>query len=77
MLMSMDVATLTHALSPELVKSNLHERYQMITSPSDSCREEAMRYVDTFVKVFYYPDEVRICFPLFAFLFEIFGQCII
>ncbi len=59
--MSMDLATLSHGLHPESVKTALYERQQlMITTPSDKCREEIMRYVDTFIKVFYFPDEVRV-----------------
>jgi len=60
-LMSMDLATLSHGLHPESVKTALLERHQsIITTPSDSCREDMMRYVDTFIKVFYFPDEVRV-----------------
>jgi len=56
--MSMDLATLSHGLHPESVKTALLERHQsIITTPSDSCREDMMRYVDTFIKVFYFPDE--------------------
>lgn len=59
-LMSMDLATLSHGLHPESVKTTLFERHQsMITTPSDCCREDMMRYVDTFIKVFYFPEEVR------------------
>ncbi|EED93374.1 predicted protein [Thalassiosira pseudonana CCMP1335] len=56
-LMSMDLATLSHGLISDTIKANLEEAYPTISPPPDSCREEVMRYVDAFIKVFYYPDE--------------------
>jgi hypothetical protein len=55
--MSMDLATLSHGLISDTIKANLEEAYPTISPPPDSCREEVMRYVDAFIKVFYYPDE--------------------
>ncbi|KAL3785773.1 hypothetical protein HJC23_007329 [Cyclotella cryptica] len=57
-LMSMDLATLSHGLNPEIVKENLSEMYPTIKPPPASCREEVKAYVDAYIKVFYYPDEV-------------------
>lgn len=57
-LMSMDLATLSHGLMPETVMTELEDDYSGIGPPPQSCREEMMRYVDTFIKVFYFPYEV-------------------
>ena len=56
-LMSMDLASLSHGLIPETVKAEADDDDQNIGLPPQACREEMMRYVDKFVKVFYYPKE--------------------
>ncbi|KAL7553539.1 hypothetical protein ACHAWF_016820 [Thalassiosira exigua] len=56
-LMSMDLATLSHALIPESVMDELEDEYPKVSSPPHCCRDEMMRYVDTFIKVFYFPNE--------------------
>jgi hypothetical protein len=56
-LMSMDLASLSHGLIPEIVKAEADDDDQNIGLPPQACREEMMRYVDKFVKVFYYPKE--------------------
>lgn len=56
-LMSMDLATLSHGLIPRSVQEEVEDEYPMISPPPPACREEMMRYVDTFIKVFYFPNE--------------------
>ncbi|KAL7543698.1 hypothetical protein ACHAXR_012979 [Thalassiosira sp. AJA248-18] len=56
-LMSMDLAALSHGLIPETVHAELEDDYAMISPPPQACREDMMRYVDTFIKVFYFPNE--------------------
>ena len=63
-LMSMDLATLSHGLMPESVLEEIDEDYAAISLPPQACRNEMMRYVDTFIKVFYFPNEVRVPFFL-------------
>jgi hypothetical protein len=58
-LMSMDLATLSDGLNPDTVKKNMIEEYPSMTAPPSSCRSEVKRYVDAYIKVFFYPDEVR------------------
>ena len=58
-LMSMDLATLFHGFSPETVQTEFEDDFTNIAPPPQACREEMMRYVDTFIKVFYFPNEVR------------------
>lgn len=60
-LMSMDLATLSHGLMPETVMGELEDDYSAIGPPPQSCREGMMRYVDAFIKVFYFPNEVSLC----------------
>ena len=57
--MSMDLATLSHGLIPGTVQAEVEDDYPMISPPPKACREEMMRYVDTFIKVFYFPNQVR------------------
>jgi len=56
-LMSMDLATLFHGFTPETVQAEIEDDYSNVGPPPRACREEMMRYVDTFIKVFYFPDE--------------------
>jgi len=56
-LMSMDLATLFHGLIPETVQAEVVDDYPSISPPPNACREEMMRYVDAFVKVFYFPNQ--------------------
>lgn len=57
-LMSMDLATLSHGLVPETILAEVEEEYPAIGPPPQlSSREEMMRYVDTYIKVFYYPND--------------------
>jgi len=58
-LMSMDLATLSSGLAPHSVKERLDESFPSNVSlpPSQSRREESMRYVDTWIKVFFFPEE--------------------
>lgn len=56
-LMSMDLATLSHGFIPETVQDEVENDHPSIGPPPHACREEMMRYVDTFIKVFYYPNE--------------------
>jgi hypothetical protein len=65
-LMSMDLATLSHGLMPDTVLAELDDDYSGIAPPPQTCREEMLRYVDTFVKVFYLPNEVS-CFVVQMF----------
>ncbi len=59
-LMSMDLATLSHGLIPKTVKAEAEDDYPNISLPPQAYREEMLRYVDNFIKVFYYPKEVRV-----------------
>ena len=58
-LMSMDLATLNHGLMPDAVREEIEELYPSVAPPPEACGVELMRYVDAFVKVFYFPPEVR------------------
>ncbi len=57
-LMSMDLATLSHGLMPNTLMAELEDELTGIGPPPQICREGMMRYVDTFIKVFYFPNEV-------------------
>jgi hypothetical protein len=58
--MSMDLNTLSDGLNPDTVKRNLSDAYPTVISPpSSSYRGEGKQYVDAYIKVFFYPDEVR------------------
>ena len=57
-LMSMDLATLSSGLAPDSVKERLEDSFPNVClPPSQSCREDSMRYVDTWIKVFFFPEE--------------------
>ncbi|KAL3823753.1 hypothetical protein ACHAXA_004846, partial [Cyclostephanos tholiformis] len=56
-LMSMDLATLSHGFIPTTVQAEVEDDYPNIGPPPQACREEMMRYVDKFIKVFFYPIE--------------------
>lgn len=58
-LMSMDLATLSAGLVPGSVKEKLEDSGFPNVShpPSQSRREDSMRYVDTWIKVFFFPEE--------------------
>ena len=57
-LMSMDLATLSSSLAPDSVKERLEESFPNVCLPPVlSGREDSMRYVDTWIKVFFFPDE--------------------
>jgi hypothetical protein len=57
-LMSMDLATLSSGLAPDSVKERLDESFPNVSlPPSQSRREDSMRYVDTWIKVFFFPEE--------------------
>ena len=59
-LMSMDLNTLSDKLNPDSVKRHLIEAYPNIkTPPASSYRGEGKQYVDAYIKVVFYPDEVR------------------
>ena len=64
--MSMDLATLSHGLMPDTVLAELDDDFSGIVPPPQTCREEMLRYVDTFIKVFYLPNEVS-CFVVQMF----------
>jgi hypothetical protein len=56
----MDLNTLSDGLNPDTVKRNLSDAYPTVISPpSSSYRGEGKQYVDAYIKVFFYPDEVR------------------
>ena len=57
-LMSMDLATLSHGFMPDTLMAELEDDFPGISPPPQICREGMMRYVDTFIKVFYFPNEV-------------------
>lgn len=60
-LMSMDLNTLSDGLHPDTIKGNLVDTYPSIKSPpASSYRGEGKQYVDAYIKVFFYPDEVRL-----------------
>ena len=59
-LMSMDLATLSHGLMPDTIMEEISDDYGHINPPPNACRTEMMMHVDTFVKVFYYPDADKI-----------------
>ena len=56
-LMSMDLATLSHGLTPQALKDEIEDDHPNISPPPKACREEMMRYVDTYIKVFYFPND--------------------
>lgn len=57
-LMSMDLATLSSGLTPDSVKERLDDSFPNVClPPSQSRREDSMRYVDTWIKVFFFPEE--------------------
>ena len=57
-LMSMDLATLSSGLVSESIKERLDASFPNVcVPPSQSCREDSMRYVDTWIKVFFFPEE--------------------
>ena len=57
-LMSMDLATLSTGLAHDSVKERLDKSFPNISlPPSQSRREDSMRYVDTWIKVFFFPDD--------------------
>ena len=56
--MSMDLATLSTGLAHDSVKERLDKSFPNISlPPSQSRREDSMRYVDTWIKVFFFPDD--------------------
>jgi len=56
--MSMDLATLSSGLVPDSVKERLDDSFPNVcVPPSQSRREDSMRYVDTWIKVFFFPEE--------------------
>lgn len=58
-LMSMDLNTLSDGLNPDTIQKNLIDAYPAISSPPESSyRGEGKQYVDAYIKVFFYPDEV-------------------
>lgn len=59
-LMSMDLATLSHGFIPEIVQAEVEDDYPNIGTPPQAYRDEMMRYVDKYIKVFYFPNEVRV-----------------
>jgi hypothetical protein len=57
-LMSMDLATLSAGLGPDSVKEKLGDGFPNVRFPPSQChRDESMRYVDTWIKVFFFPEE--------------------
>eukprot|EP00984_Skeletonema_dohrnii_P022502 scaffold11620_cov199-Skeletonema_dohrnii-CCMP3373.AAC.5 len=57
-LMSMDLATLSSGLAPDSVKERVDDSFPNVCiPPSQSRREDSMRYVDTWIKVFFFPEE--------------------
>ena len=59
--MSMDLNTLSDGLNPGTVKKCLVDVYPTVTTPhASSYRGEGKQYVDAYIKVFFYPDEVRL-----------------
>lgn len=62
-LMSMDLATLSHGLIPCTVQAEVEDDFPSVSPPPQACREEMMRYVDRYIKVFYFPNEVRLSCP--------------
>jgi hypothetical protein len=59
-LMSMDLATLSHGFIPAIVQAEVEDEYPNIGTPPQAYRDEMMRYVDKYIKVFYFPNEVRV-----------------
>ena len=60
-LMSMDLNTLSDCLNPNAVKNILVDEYPSLNPPpASSCRGEGKQYVDAYIKVFFYPDEVSL-----------------
>jgi len=58
-LMSMDLNTLSDKLNPDSVKKHLIEVFPNINAPpASSHRGEGKQYVDAYIKVVFYPDEV-------------------
>lgn len=55
----MDLATLSAGLVPGSVKEKLEDSGfpNVSLPPSQSRREDSMRYVDTWIKVFFFPEE--------------------
>lgn len=59
-LMSMDLNTLSDGLNPGTMKKSLSDAHPSVTMPhASSYRGEGKQYVDAYIKVFFYPDEVR------------------
>ncbi len=57
-LMSMDLATLSSGLVSDSIKERLDCSFPNVCAPpSQSRREDSMRYVDTWIKVFFFPEE--------------------
>jgi hypothetical protein len=57
-LMSMDLASFTSGISPRSVRERL-ESHSSCSSPPSVSPPRGMAYVDTYIKVFYYPRQVR------------------
>ena len=58
-LMSIDLATLSSSLSATGIKERLNDQFDLdIKLPSQSICRRGMQYVDMYIKVFYFPEEV-------------------
>jgi hypothetical protein len=64
-LMSMDLASFTSGISPRSVQEAL-EAHSSCISPPHVIPLRGMAYVDTYIKVFYYPRPVRMYIYIFS-----------
>ena len=68
-LMSMDLASFAAGVHPSAVLDRLEYQIEYEAPPKTEHDDGSMRYVDTYVKAFYYPNKVRcvVTHPLIPF----------